>query len=75
MPITTADPGQHGHHIPVLPNDLDPQTKQENFESEIAASNVDMVVVHPMQMEDGCPLEPRIRQLHPIPFSQVPIPF
>ena len=40
---------------------------------EIAAVDVD--VVCPMQMEDGCPLEPRIRRLHPIQFSQVPIPF
>ena len=30
---------------------------------------VDMVVICPMQMEDGRPLEPRIRRLHPIPFS------
>ena len=38
-------------------------------------SGVDVVVVHPMQTEDGHPLEPRIRQLHLIPFSRVPIPF
>ena len=31
--------------------------------------------IRPMQVEDGCPLEPRIRWLHPIPFSRVPIPF
>ena len=36
---------------------------------------VDVDVICPLRTEDGCPLEPRICQLHPIPFSQVPIPF
>ena len=40
-----------------------------------AYSGVDMVVVRPMQREGDHPLEPRIRQLHPTPFSRVPIPF
>ena len=37
--------------------------------------SVDVVIVHPMQAEDGHPLEPRICQHHPIPFPQVPTPF
>ena len=32
-------------------------------------ASVDMDIVHPLQMEDGCPLEPRIRRLHLISFS------
>ena len=39
------------------------------------ASAVDVDIICGLRTEDGCPLEPRIRQLHPIPFSQVPIPF
>ena len=36
---------------------------------------VDMVIVHPMQAEDGRLLEPRIHRLHPIPFSHILSPF
>ena len=36
---------------------------------------VDVVIVHPMQAGDGCPLEPRICQLHPIPVPCILSPF
>ena len=54
---------------------LPPTSIQSEFARITATAIVDVVVICPMQAEDGHPLEPRICQLHPIPFPHILSPF